>query len=763
MRKFKLTPLLASLAMALSANAFASDMSEGYDESYQAEMAALPPMPTQGTLTAPIITVNEATARAKTPYYNQINRPYNNQLGSGNGKGVTVGVVDSGVQVNHPELNGRIVATYNAITGTADVTDQMGHGTHVSGILAGSFGTSSRFEGVAPGANIAMAKVFTTGGASVLTVSKGIDWVVKQKTPIISLSLAITGAAKVVETTMQGAVNSGALIVSAMGNTGKQGGQWPAKYAMQPWAKGQIIAVGSVDGKNVRSSYSTWDPLLANWTVFAPGDRVWSAYSTPTYTDAYVTKSGTSMATPMVAGQAALIKSNWNFLPAKDVAQIIFKTATHLCSDAVSATVCSTRTTPDAMYGWGLINVGKSLQPIGSLTLSTARGRQISLGGASLTSSVGGRVANSEKLRTVGVDYFNRGFIVNLSPARRIVNVGSTPVTSASVAQVGAAKFSAEYTYGNSAQAGLGFGSDQTNITLGKVSYSFDNKGSGYGFGIGNTSDSFFGLQSTGNAPLSLTGENGKFNAPYFTMSGNTNHAGYSTTLSNGIIMRVGTVMKMAEFDNALSTNNADPETNIAAVELQKSFGNTTAVFTAGAMRETDAALGMHGTGAMSIGNNTNTMFMTTAATTRLTDKTSVSGMISIGNTAGYTNSAASLIDGATASQSMAWSLGFAHKDMFRDGDSVGFTMSMPLRTMNGNMTMTTATEQSQADGSLSYATQSVSLAPTGMQKDFELAYSQPSGFGGKLTAMAQMKMQPGHDADAPTQYGIGVRYVKTF
>jgi hypothetical protein len=69
------------------------------------------------------------------------------------------------------------------------------------------------------------------------------------------------------------------------------------------------------------------------------------------------------------------------------MAQIIFQSVTHLCSDNASAAVCKTRTTADAMYGWGLVNVGASLQPIGTLNLTSKTGAVINLAGASLASA----------------------------------------------------------------------------------------------------------------------------------------------------------------------------------------------------------------------------------------------------------------------------------------------------------------------------------------------------------------------------------------
>jgi hypothetical protein len=165
----------------------------------------------------------------------------------------------------------------------------------------------------------------------------------------------------------------------------------------------------------------------------------------------------------------------------------------------------------------------------------------------------------------------------------------------------------------------------------------------------------------------------------------------------------------------------------------------------------------------LAIGAQSSTTFMTLAASKTIAPKTQLSAMVSVGSTAAYSNASASLIDGASASQTAAWSMGLARSDVLRSGDSLGLTVSMPLRAMTGSMQVTTASAQSQEDGALSYTTQSLSLSPSGVEKDIELAYARPSVLGGKLSAMAVVKLEPGHDAQAPAQLGVGMRYQKAF
>jgi subtilisin family serine protease len=767
---FKLNYLTAAGLTAMCGNALALDdlpVRDIAEEDTELRTLATPTPVTSGaTLVKAAPTAAEKTARSYQGWLNQINKPYANQLGTGNGAGVTVGVVDTGVQVSHPSLKGQILATYNAFTGGTDVTDQMGHGTHVSGIIAGTTANGGLLEGVAPGAKLVMAKVFTTGSSDSVTIGRGIDWVVNvQKAPIMSLSLGSSAVS--MQANIQNAVTKGTLITAALGNDGRATGSWPAEFAKASWAKGQIIAVGALDANNKRASFSNYDPTLANWTVFAPGVNIASTYSTPATPSNYAYMSGTSMATPIVAGQAALIKSNWNFLTAADIAQVIFQSATHLCSDSVSAAVCATRKTADAMYGWGLVNVGASLQPIGGLNVGTKTGAVVNFAGSSVASSKSGLATGLKGVNTLAVDKFNRAFVVNLASAVSAASVttGSTPTTAAPTVSVNGVKFSAEYAPVTTVQSLWGDSEAAASSKLGKVSYSFANdRGVSYGFGTGGTAASYFGLQSTGLAPLSLNGEGSRFNSPFFELAESATHFGYGTTFKNGTVLRVGLLTQGSSEASTLQ-NLSTPVVarTLATMEVQKSFGDITSVVTIGQLQENNSVLGMTGTGALGLGTRSNTTFVTLAASMPVATKTTFSAMATMGRTAGFDNASASMIDGVSASRSAAWSLGLARQDILRDGDKLGLTLSMPLRTTSGTMQMTTAVSQSQEDGALQYATQSVSLRPTGMERDMELAYSTPMRSGGQLSALVQAKFQPGHDAQAPTQLGLGVKYVLSF
>ncbi len=763
---FQLNRLNAALLAALCSPAFSQSEAIAPDtDDIVVSLQATAPVTTVATLVKAAPTTAETRARSYQGWLSKLGTPYANQLGTGNGAGIKVGVVDSGLQLTHPTLKGQVLATYNAFTGGTDVTDQIGHGTHVSGLIAGSLANGSLTQGVAPGAKLVMAKVFQTGSSDTLTIQKGIDWTVNvQKAPIVSLSLGSNALS--LQTPIQNAVTKGTLITAALGNDGfTNRASWPAAFAKASWAKGQIIAVGAVDASNRRASFSNYDPTLANWTVYAPGVNVASSYSVPSMQNAYVYMSGTSMATPIVAGQAALIKSNWNFLTAPDLAQVIFQSATRLCSTAMTAAACAARTTADPVYGWGVVNIGASLQPIGGLNVGTRTGTVVNFAGTALASAKGGLASGLKGVNATAVDKFNRGFVVNLaSTATGTTSSGTAiPAATTTTTATKGVNFSAEYSQiGNPAEHPSATDSAAP-LRLARMSYRFaDDRGASFGFGTGGTAGQYFGLDATGSTPLNLGSESSRFNAPYFAMAESATHLGYGSTLDNGIVLRWGVMTQAASAPATLVDQSAPVAArSLATVELQKQMGNVTSVLTLGQLQETNSVLGLAGSGALALQAQGRTTFMTLAGSLPVAPKTTLSAMATVGLTAGYDNGAASLIEGASGSQTAAWSLGLARKDVWRDGDALGLTLAMPLKTISGSLQVYSAVSQSQVDGSLQYASQSASLAPSGTERDLELAYATPLRIGGKLSVLSQLRLQPGHDADAPTQFGLGLRYVR--
>lgn len=320
------------------------------------------------------------------------------------GQSVLVGVVDTGINTSSSEFKGRIAGCYSVLNGKlgGNCVDDNGHGSHVSGIIAAAADNKGSM-GIAPQASLLVYKALTsTGGGSLSDVDYAIQLAAQNGARVINGSLGYSGNAWAGDRSyLQAAINKGALLVFAAGNDGAANPGWPARYASQSWANGQILAVGAVGSDNVITSWSNRAGDAMNYYLVAPGVGIAS-----TYKDAnYYTMSGTSMATPMVSGAAALLMSYWPKLSAQQTASILLTTATDLGAKGV-----------DAIYGHGLLNVEAAMAPVGTLkTAASVSTRSVAVSSTVLSGSVAPAIRKlslSGGLDTAGLDDYGRNFTV---------------------------------------------------------------------------------------------------------------------------------------------------------------------------------------------------------------------------------------------------------------------------------------------------------------------------------------------------------------
>lgn len=289
------------------------------------------------------------------------------------GEGVSIAIIDSGVNYNHPDLNDNYRRGYDFVQGDSDPMDVYGHGTHVAGTacaedndngdLTGPYGV----VGVAPGCDLFAVRVLDDNGfGSSSRLIAALQWAVANGIQVANLSLGWDqDPGALVAEAFAAAETAGMVVVAAACNNGTRPGKgenvcWPAKYP-------SVIAVAATDINDVRASFSSTGTEVE---LAAPGAAVFSTWNDATsyanpqpvcrildgLTECYKYGSGTSMASPHVAGVAALVIAagvvdlNDNKRTNDEVRQQMIDTATDLGDPGW-----------DPWYGYGLVNAAAAV------------------------------------------------------------------------------------------------------------------------------------------------------------------------------------------------------------------------------------------------------------------------------------------------------------------------------------------------------------------------------------------------------------------
>ncbi|WP_373486168.1 S8 family serine peptidase [Acetobacterium malicum] len=267
---------------------------------------------------------------------------------------VVVAVIDTGLNVNHPDFVGNTVAGYDFVTGKTNVVDLAGHGTAVSGCIAAVTNNGVGTAGIAGLANIKIAPYRTGGmysGDTQLDVAYICAAILKAaerpEVKVINMSFGGYGTFSSLAVAVNEAVSAGKVVVASSGNEGESWNARVGQYSY-PASYDHVISVGAINKDNTRSSFSQYNDRV---DLSAPGQSV----LTTAKSGGYEYASGTSFSSPIVAGACAVLMAADTSLNAGAVETILKSTALDLGTAG-----------SDAYYGSGLIQLNQAVASINS-------------------------------------------------------------------------------------------------------------------------------------------------------------------------------------------------------------------------------------------------------------------------------------------------------------------------------------------------------------------------------------------------------------
>lgn len=255
---------------------------------------------------------------------------------------IVVAVIDTGIDLTHPDLAANVIPGYNFVAYNQDANDDHGHGSHVAGIIAATINNLGVI-GVAPKTSLLPVKVLNSqGGGYESDVAAGIAFAT-QNAQIMNLSLGTVEDLPIIRSVIEDAIMSGRIVIASSGNCGdsksyRYNGCTARNQPSYPAAYPGVIAVGAVNASSEIASFSTQGDYVS---LTAPGVSIFSTFKN----GEYKVYSGTSQAAPHVAGVAALVWGRFPSYSATQVRLAMFQSASDLGDLG-----------KDPLYGWGLVD-----------------------------------------------------------------------------------------------------------------------------------------------------------------------------------------------------------------------------------------------------------------------------------------------------------------------------------------------------------------------------------------------------------------------
>jgi hypothetical protein len=680
----------------------------------------------------------------------------------GTGDGILVGVIDTGIDVAHPEIAGAIdSASTNIVTGNAlSLDDVDGHGTAVAGVIAARR-NGALAHGVAFDAELLVIRADVPGscpGACVFAeadVAAATHYAVDHGARVINYSLGGAGSLDgVLGDALEDAVRAGRVVVIAAGNGGGDDPIFPAIFAGTSEARGRAIAVGALDTDGEIADFSNLAGSAREYFLVAPGVGI----PAPVPGGAALVE-GTSFAAPHVTGAVAVVLDAAPFLSAREVVELLLDTATDLGEPGT-----------DEVYGRGLLNLAAALGPQGPLTIPL--GTSVDGEGASLLDTglrLGGAFGPGPELgRAIFVDGYGRPYWMDLDRRR-----------SSSRAEPGLRNWLAPVEEGPTFRAPVGasgslalhLGRREQRPSFGWTSEEADSR-AGEQFALsaalgdasrlmvshGWSLQGQFGLASEDRSVTPSLLTEGVFASPYLALADGGDGVALAQQLDDRWSLRVG----LARADRGAYDPYGSGDNTVMIGELSGSVADGSRLgLQFGRLEEQDRVLDASGGGALGLSGGASTTFIGLAGRTELASSLELFGQANLGLTrAGAPGPG--LLQDLSMLYSSSFGVGLARRDLARDGDRLTVAISQPLRVEAGDAAIDRPLGRTY-DGRILRRRDRLDLAPEGRELDLELGYRlTPVGIG-EISLNWLTRLQPGHDAGAGPDHALALKLRRRF
>ena len=705
------------------------------------------------------------------------------------GAGITIAIVDTGVDSTHREFAGRYSAASTCFSGATCPTalaraggDDEGHGTHVAGIAAGAT------RGRAPQATILSVKALDAEGEGYSSdIANAVSYAASRGARVINLSLGGGGMYYPMQQALTYAA-SRAVIVAAAGNEGNfRSPEYPGAYALTTGIRGSLIIVGAVNSQNQIASFSNTPAgrcqvvgatsyCMRNYFVVAPGVSILSSIPGGRY--AYY--SGTSMATPYVSGVVAQVLSRSPFLTPQQAVDIIFRTTIDLGLPGI-----------DETYGRGLVSPSRALAPVGYTSLAVSGETTADYVGtgealaATFSGPAGGALSKSSLLKSaILLDAYGRDYAADLT-----ASAGNRPLSVwGLVADHYAIIHPFQMARGGFAVSGfavaadpLGKGmrmreedTDPTRIQDLTVSMRFSDvfeAAAAFNADMGGRV-SAFDLGADVEA-RSLFVDASAVDGPYLSLADGGDFAGVSYAPFDDLTVRFAYMRADREallpgiddasfaIDAARNLRSAERQSETVALALNWEAEPWLGLsFNAAQITEEGGFLGGVEAGAWALTDSATTYSAGLSARAELGAGWRLTGSYSMGVTS-IVPLAGSIATGFSDLTTAAYGLALTKDDVFMTGDLLGLSISRPIHVIEGSAALTLATGV-DAERRLIYGSEVLNLAGVA-ETNFELGYTTPLFDGdGRFSLSAAYQIDAGGIAGEEGLAGL-VRFALTF